>query len=632
MRTLPLAGLLALVTPAALLTIAAPAHADGPIDVDCSVASLVAGFDQLVGAGGGTIDLAPSCTYTFTAPDNSSDGGNALPVLQQLPNGATVNGNGAVLQRSSTSGTPPFRILRLGHDPRDATSVTINDLTIAGGVANGENVIFDSAFRPIFGDNATVGGGIEDLLAGALTLNHVTIADNTSVVMGGGMITAGLSAAPITITDSDFVGNTAGGWQSVGGGAVELWSAREVDVTGSAFVGNSSLKGAAIAVSEAFPSLTNDTITQNHATGGGIISVCCSTVSNLPLVNVTIAGNTSPGATALSDYAFAYARNSIIDGTCGLVGGTGPYSLGHNVLPNPGCTPMPVRPSNCPPAGCGPDITGVPSQLGALADNGGPTQTMAIGADSPGYRLVPAALCPTTDQRGAARPQPGTTACNAGAYETQALPTTLAYTGPASGTYGVPITVSAALSHPASAVGLSGTTVPGQPVTLAVGSQTCTATTDAAGTASCQITPSDPPSGTPYPVTLTFAGAPTGIGTDAYSPTTDTSATFTVTRVPTTLTALPQVTLTPWAPSAGLLHLAATLTSGDSPLAGKTIVFTVAATRLCTAVTTNAGLAKCAIGATAQAKLAAARRYTATYAGDTVYLPSAAGAPMIGLR
>ncbi|MGO9957102.1 MAG: choice-of-anchor Q domain-containing protein [Solirubrobacteraceae bacterium] len=63
--------------------------------------------------------------------------------------------------------------------------------------------------------------------------------------------------------------------------------------------------------------------------------------------------------------------------------------------------------------------------LGPLADNGGPTQTMALGAGSAAIDQVPAtgAGCPATDQRGVSRPQGA--ACDIGAFEA-ALPSNTA--------------------------------------------------------------------------------------------------------------------------------------------------------------------------------------------------------------
>jgi hypothetical protein len=53
--------------------------------------------------------------------------------------------------------------------------------------------------------------------------------------------------------------------------------------------------------------------------------------------------------------------------------------------------------------------------LGPLANNGGATKTIALLSGSPAIDVVPAADCPPTDQRGAART--GTT-CDIGAYDT----------------------------------------------------------------------------------------------------------------------------------------------------------------------------------------------------------------------
>jgi hypothetical protein len=56
-------------------------------------------------------------------------------------------------------------------------------------------------------------------------------------------------------------------------------------------------------------------------------------------------------------------------------------------------------------------------KLASLANNGGPTQTLALQAGSPAIDQIPAASCPTTDQRGVTRPDNGESACDIGAYE-----------------------------------------------------------------------------------------------------------------------------------------------------------------------------------------------------------------------
>ena len=63
------------------------------------------------------------------------------------------------------------------------------------------------------------------------------------------------------------------------------------------------------------------------------------------------------------------------------------------------------------------DLVGVNPQLGPLQDNGGPTHTMLPAATSPVINSLPTStgLCPSTDQRGVARPQGP--ACDIGAVE-----------------------------------------------------------------------------------------------------------------------------------------------------------------------------------------------------------------------
>ncbi len=52
-----------------------------------------------------------------------------------------------------------------------------------------------------------------------------------------------------------------------------------------------------------------------------------------------------------------------------------------------------------------------------LQNNGDPTQTIALQKSSPAIDQIPVANCPTTDQRGVARPDDGETTCDMGAYE-----------------------------------------------------------------------------------------------------------------------------------------------------------------------------------------------------------------------
>ena len=83
-------------------------------------------------------------------------------------------------------------------------------------------------------------------------------------------------------------------------------------------------------------------------------------------------------------------------------------------------------------------------ELAPLADNGGPTQTLALLAASPAARVIPTGttaelngqqvpLCPGSDQRGQPRPAAGVADCDAGAYETQPRSPSAQISTPASG-------------------------------------------------------------------------------------------------------------------------------------------------------------------------------------------------------
>ncbi len=154
-------GLIAAV--GAALASAAPAIASVGVSVPCAgtgggPAGLIAAIVSADTGGGATITLASGCTYTFTAPYTNPSpaaagnpgnlaywyGPSALPAIAAP---ITIVGNGAVIERASAAGTPPFRLFFVGADPSaartpqwvtpDAGSLTLRDLTLPGGLAKG---------------------------------------------------------------------------------------------------------------------------------------------------------------------------------------------------------------------------------------------------------------------------------------------------------------------------------------------------------------------------------------------------------------------------------------------------------------------------------------------------------------
>ncbi|WP_420113350.1 putative Ig domain-containing protein, partial [Pseudactinotalea sp.] len=134
----------------------------------------------------------------------------------------------------------------------------------------------------------------------------------------------------------------------------------------------------------------------------------------------TIADNTG-GALLLTEDTTVDVIASIVQAADGVPACTGPQAsltdLGFNIVSDPSCG---VELEST--------VVGDP-QLGPLADNGGPSQTMLPAAESPALDLVPVGtsapwagssieLCPGTfDQRGDGFPRHVRTGCDAGAVE-----------------------------------------------------------------------------------------------------------------------------------------------------------------------------------------------------------------------
>ena len=67
------------------------------------------------------------------------------------------------------------------------------------------------------------------------------------------------------------------------------------------------------------------------------------------------------------------------------------------------------------------DLISVDPMLSAMAANGGPTPTLALGTGSPAIDAAGSPVCPATDQRGSSRPRDGdgigAAVCDIGAFE-----------------------------------------------------------------------------------------------------------------------------------------------------------------------------------------------------------------------
>jgi predicted outer membrane repeat protein len=178
----------------------------------------------------------------------------------------------------------------------------------------------------------------------------------------------------LTVTGSTFANNDA----AVGGG---IFNDGTLTVTNSTFVGNTALSGGGggyfgggIGNSNTL-TVRNSTFSGNSSTnpGGGIYNQ-----GTLNLVNTIIANSTNGGDCNNSGIIGTNTNTLVEDGSCSAA------------------------------------LSGDP-QLSSLAYNGGSTQTMALLAGSPAIDAGDDGSCPSTDQRGATRPQG--LHCDIGAYE-----------------------------------------------------------------------------------------------------------------------------------------------------------------------------------------------------------------------
>jgi hypothetical protein len=243
------------------------------------------------------------------------------------------------------------------------------------------------------------GGAIANI--GNLRLHEVALTGNHADY-GAGIFNYPTSF--LTISDSVVNGNTgleaAGIRFDSGGRMVNTTVTGNTAVSRADRPGTESGTGAGVDARGATPStltIVNSTIAGNFASksGGGInvaqgyppFIIGLPRAQRVLLRNTIVAGNTNTAGSA----------------DCSSLGLVAFRSQGHNLAGDRSC---PFRRPT--------DLRNTDPRLGALADNGGPTDTLALLPGSPAINAGGSIGCPATDQRGVPRPAGQ---CDIGAFE-----------------------------------------------------------------------------------------------------------------------------------------------------------------------------------------------------------------------
>jgi hypothetical protein len=251
-------------------------------------------------------------------------------------------------------------------------------LTAGGGIlsVNSTLTVRDSTIEANLADaggGIAVSGGSVNVIGCLFARNgtHGAVHPSITAIRGGGLANGFSSSTNpggiVSITNSTFTANVA-----VNGGAIYNSLGGTVDLTNSTVSGNTGSSGS--------------------GSGGGIDNQPDGTTR---LANTIIALNAAPSAPDITGDFVSFGHNLIgrSDGSTGFTHGTHGDKVGSVASP-------------------------IDPRLASLAANGGPTQTIALLANSPAINMGDDALAPATDQRGYSRS--GTS--DMGAFELNGLP------------------------------------------------------------------------------------------------------------------------------------------------------------------------------------------------------------------
>jgi methionine-rich copper-binding protein CopC len=375
---------------------------DGPADVHLDHLTISHGQPSGPGNGGGILNAGTltltSCTLSANASGFSPGSGGAIyndggtVTVDHSTLSANTGGGGAISNNLGTL-TVSDSILssNAGGIGDLGGTVTVSNSTISSN--SGRGIGTQSGRLTVTGSTiSNSANGVYNNM-GTVTLSNSTISGNSATYLGGGIYNFN---GPMTVSGCTLVGNSAG---SDGGGIDnEHGTLTLINSTLSANIGGStassdSYGGGIYNSSNGTLTVVDSTLTANSAihSGGGLYNYS----GTVELQNSIVAGNRSANVQDISAVVTSTSSHNLVGDGTGLIGirnGVGGNLIGDAISP-------------------------IDPRLGPLADNGGPTRTHALLADSPARGAGSLAFATATDQRGLPRTVAGE--IDIGSFQTQ---------------------------------------------------------------------------------------------------------------------------------------------------------------------------------------------------------------------
>ena len=394
----------------------------GTGDATISGLTLVGKPIKSVNRGNFTLDdvTLTGAFQTYGGALYAANSGNLAISNSTFANNGAILGGGAVFAYNSGSVT----VANTAIENNTCTGAGGGGLKMSGSVTD---VMITSS--SITGNTAHFGGGVESFATGRITILDSNISTNTASLAGaGGLLvqTSGDPADMVWIERTTVDGNTTqpgfdGGGMNVTdhslvmidstvsnnhagntGGGIAIDRGNSVTINNSTITGNHSRVGGGLYASHMPVTLNQSTIVGNTATdyAGGVWFY----TSSLNLSGTIVSGNTAVGA---SDIGALYGAAINSDHSLvGDVAGLGLSSISVTDLGGTINSPMPG--------------------VSALADNGGPTKTMALVPGAPAIDAGPNPVASFSwngfDQRGTPYVRVSNGTADIGAFEVQAGP------------------------------------------------------------------------------------------------------------------------------------------------------------------------------------------------------------------